>query len=930
MKRLAWIFAALVALALPSIAQEDEEASEKKPNPNSSAGGVSIDPQSGEISPGMEITLTFPRAMVATELIDVGNQTPPIVSQPAVEGTFLWKSQTEGVFSVNSVVAGAEHHFRLASGLKEASGAPFSVPKWQADFTAPKFTITTDNEERKHLGAKPQMTLDASYPVRLTEAAEHIYFQDRDSRERLPVEIIQRVRGNDASSSLEEKEFGVSPREPLPAGHSYDLIVNGLLEAKSRQPLPYLGVFPAGTTESLQVAWVGAFHHALEEPSIIIKFNDDIDPDEATPKTIDVQPPIPEMKMLASGDDVTITGDFDLKQHYTITISPELKGDRGYGLPAPSRWGATFRAIEPCLVFPGSKVFVRARQELRLAFFQMNTPAVTWRLARIPPEKLAPLTKRVTEFEKQAVDPITGTFITDPRTGFTKQFQTELLVDAFELPVVATGTTDAVEDDEPVRRDVSCPAPAGATLSGAYLFEASAKLPDGRVVGNRTIVCASDFLLTEKRTQAEVKLRVAKMADAKPIAGVTVHALTEENMELGRAVTDANGLATFRRDAVLPPKGKQLHLFIADTSAGPALQFASASAYSSGSDELPRQPQTHIEIVTDRNLYRPGQPVKMKGIARDFSDRDLAMPRRGDVHWRVMDAESDRVMGEGSATLNDYGAWDGEWTIPGTAKLGHYKIRCKIGDHDYDGSAVVSVEEYRVPLFSVEVDADAEIGTAAHAKVSSAYFHGAPNVGARVHWKATWSIVTEISEKDSLHRYNQLAQLGPRIDPEQEASKSAEGDAQLDPHGLATLACESPFKNDAAVGRSDVSWKIDITSADGQTITGGAMQQIDVAPVRLGVSASEGTTGDGVKVKIDAINQEAEPVQDVPVRVELFHVTTKTVKEQIAPFVYRYRNTDTFTKVESHDSRAPAELTLKTPETGRYAVAVSATNTKTP
>ncbi|MFL6537663.1 MAG: alpha-2-macroglobulin family protein, partial [Chthoniobacterales bacterium] len=65
-------------------------------------------------------------------------------------------------------------------------------------------------------------------------------------------------------------------------------------------------------------------------------------------------------------------------------------------------------------------------------------------------------------------------------------------------------------------------------------------------------------------------------------------------------------------------------------------------------------------------------------------------------------------------------------------------------------------------------------------------------------------------------------------------------------------------------------------------------------------------------------------------RVELFHITTKTVKEQIAPFVYRYRNTDTFTKVESHDSRAPAELTLKTPETGRYAVAVSATNTKTP
>ena len=41
-------------------------------------------------------------------------------------------------------------------------------------------------------------------------------------------------------------------------------------------------------------------------------------------------------------------------------------------------------------------------------FFQVNTPQVTWKLARIPGEKLSAVTARVKEFEKDATDPVTG------------------------------------------------------------------------------------------------------------------------------------------------------------------------------------------------------------------------------------------------------------------------------------------------------------------------------------------------------------------------------------------------------------------------------------------------------------------------------------------------------------------------------------------
>src|SRR5262249_34939978 len=245
-------------------------------------------------------------------------------------------------------VAGARHRLTLAPGLKDASGKPFVVKDWSAEFRTPKFAITTDFGERKQLPARPQIYLESTYAVRLDEAAQHIYFQDRQSRERLPVEVIKTTEEKIAGS-LEATGFRVTPREPLSVGRTFDLIVNGLLDAKSRRPLPYLEAMPAGKTEPLNVQWLGAFNHPLEEPAIRIKFDDNIDPVEVTPERIRIAPAVENIKMLASGDQIEITGDFDLKKRYKVTISPELKGDRGYGLPTESRWGATFRPKEACL-----------------------------------------------------------------------------------------------------------------------------------------------------------------------------------------------------------------------------------------------------------------------------------------------------------------------------------------------------------------------------------------------------------------------------------------------------------------------------------------------------------------------------------------------------------------------------------------------------
>src|SRR5262249_33295299 len=359
---------------------------------------------------------------------------------------------------------------------------------------------------------------------------------------------------------------------------------------------------------------------------------------------------------------------------------------------------------------------------------------------------------------------------------------------------------------------------------------------------------------------------------------------------------------------------KSAHLFIADTATGPALQFAEGTAYSSGSDYSQPERKPHAEIITDRNLYRPGQTVKMKGLVRDVTVFSGPMiPRGAEVHWNITEADGGRVVGQGDTTVSPYGGWEAEWNEPEKAKLESYEIRCRVKDRDYDGVNTIGVQEYRVPLFSVVVEAKTpEVGTTAHAQVSSAYFHGAPNVGARVHWKATWTTSAEYaSEEDgsSKKRFNGYAEVGPALDANSEDTKTIEGDTKLDANGQATLACESPFKDNPAVERASVVWRADVTSIDGQALVGGDMATLFAAATRLGVGATEQVTQPaGVKVDIDALDPDDKKVNDVLVHADLFHITTKTVKEQIAPFVYRYRNTDEFAKVASQESKTPAAL----------------------
>ena len=963
--------------------------------PKPDAGGITLDmPPKGKIEAGTVLSVSFPAAMTAADKIDLAGEAAPVRFSPDLPGDWLWKSQTDGQFTVKEpLTPGQKYSASLAPDLRDAAGQAVAPSGWGAELRTEPFEVTTDREETGQLRAQPGVVLKFTYRVRLDDVSGKIYFQDRDSGERRDAELS--LRDEDRDDEPETAVLRATPREPLPMGRTWDLIVEDVREQASGRSIPYLKRVPLGVTAPLELKWLGALNLPLEKPLIRARFGDELDPATVTRDAVTVEPPVPNLKVRADDEDVVIEGDFDLARHYEVTISPAVKGERGYGLATSSRWGATFRPKMSALFFPNEHVSERAALGLRFRFLQAHTGALRWRLAAVPLAKLAAVGQRLREFNEAKLNPFSGEPETRDDGEVNVPKPTGLLVDAFALEPRAQGTFPASDGETEQMRELRWPPPGGQGVPpGAYLLEVDGPCWDGKgTVGNRSLVFFSESVITEKRTPDTVLARVAGMADGLPRPGITVRALSASNFELARETTDHDGLVRFPSAALVPPKdvngGEPARSLVADTPEGPAIATLDGPDFDD-SVSFPEKPDHPLKgdtlravTLTDRSLYRPGQTVRIKGLARtvkaDGSEHGaLHVPAGQSVHWSITPAEQDEPAAQGDAGVDAEGGWEAQWAIPAGAKLGDYQLNgtlkraekaAKKTDDDTDdpsggqegnSATVLHIQDYKVPLFEVTATADPVAPPESNAsvcRVRAGYFSGQPVAGARVSWRVHWDRTDDGSvpqagaagnpddssdntepllEQDD--RYSERAVTAPPSDDA--PTPESKGEARLDGQGEAEIRAGLPPNLPGA--RYRARWEVAVTSADGQSVAAANPpgETLLRQPVLLGVAATTGKVADQgqiappdgppagtVRVLLAAYDANDQAAQARDARVEVFRVGTKTVRETVAPFVVRYRNTPLYTSIKTAPvARVGPDTSLDVAvgEPGHYVVVAAA------
>jgi len=103
-------------------------------------------------------------------------------------------------------------------------------------------------------------------------------------------------------------------------------------------------------------------------------------------------------------------------------------------------------------------------------------------------------------------------------------------------------------------------------------------------------------------------------------------------------------------------------------------------------------------FFTDRAIYRPGQVVYFKGITLESEAHSNAVINKQETQVRFLDVNYQEI-GSLNCTTNEYGSFEGSFTIPSQLLTGNMRIT------NENGSVDIAVEEYKRPTFEVVMNA---------------------------------------------------------------------------------------------------------------------------------------------------------------------------------------------------------------------------------
>ena len=139
--------------------------------------------------------------------------------------------------------------------------------------------------------------------------------------------------------------------------------------------------------------------------------------------------------------------------------------------------------------------------------------------------------------------------------------------------------------------------------------------------------------------------------------------------------------------------------------------------------------QEHLNLFTDRSIYRPGQTVSVTAIVwKDLSAIDNEAVSGKKVTFALRDANN-KIVAEQQATTDGYGKCATQFTLPANLLNGRFTIRSG------GGSCSFSVEEYKRPTFQVEFPEYKEsyqAGDTVRVQAKAMTYAGVPVQGAQV------------------------------------------------------------------------------------------------------------------------------------------------------------------------------------------------------
>jgi uncharacterized protein YfaS (alpha-2-macroglobulin family) len=266
------------------------------------------------------------------------------------------------------------------------------------------------------------------------------------------------------------------------------------------------------------------------------------------------------------------------------------------------------------------------------------------------------------------------------------------------------------------------------------------------------VVQRSDLAVHVARHGGENDVWVTGRATGEPVRGAHV-TLMRGGERQGGTTTDSMGLAHLSGIGARSTRDAVLDRLVQVEHEGDVVLLSLPPDYTRDDRDFPSDSTSVPPAIavrgalsgvafSDRGIYRPGQRVFVKGIARTYrSETGYRAPASDSARWTLaFERDGSREpMATRSGRLGDFGTHSDTLELPATARVGWYRaafaVRDRYGWRDA-AEARFSVAEYRVPEFAVRATADSSVplyaGDSATVHVEGRYLYGPPMTNAVV------------------------------------------------------------------------------------------------------------------------------------------------------------------------------------------------------
>ena len=482
------------------------------------------------------------------------------------------------------------------------------------------------------------------------------------------------------------------------------------------------------------------------------------------------------------------------------------------------------------------------------------------------------------------------------------------------------------------------------------------KVYDPSVVS--TVVQSTNLGISVKDSPQNTVIMVTRLDDARPVQGANVSIRDKENKVFWKGTTDASGIAVapntdLRRDHKQQAQNAEheddywtalgdLHFIVVAEKDGDVAYVGSdwnegisPWEFDVEFDLNEAAPQFRGTVFADRGVYKPGEEVHLKLIARaDTPNGMQLLPAGSKVTIATRDAHSKEI----DTRTVELNAWSSaEWTfrVPSESPLGTYTVAARTAKHRGTIGGEFLVAAYRRPDFRVDTTLNANstlAGTKLDGRVSGRYLFGGGMSGAEVRWtyskEELLDVPQKITDRWPEERYAFLGRDWSLGSISRQQLQQEEG--KLDAKGELRLSLDT--QKDAGV---PYEYQLEgvVTDVTRQQIAGRASFRVDPAPWYLGVLRPPyfADTTKGIDTEIVAAGLDGLAVGGVNVKVELKRLQWTSVRSAEGEGFYNWeseRKEVAAGEWTVTTKTAPVPLHMPITEGGEYLLIASADDGK--